>query len=174
MIIPGMAARASLITLPQALRPPQTALRLCLALQKAWARQSDMLLTMHQQAIPCGHTRKPMCCSQSSSKPSPCGAQAAGLCGGVLVRNSWGTDTFLCCKQDMSRPVCKNETQSHNKYPKILDTQNHPLAKHLDCFRGSSVKTIAIQRRLAWPLRNDVTHQSRSGKPCLPMLTRCK
>ena len=50
MLIPGMAARASLITLPQALRPPQTALRLCLALQKAWARQSDMLLTMHQQA----------------------------------------------------------------------------------------------------------------------------
>ena len=50
MLIPGKAARASLITLPQALRPVQTALRLCLANQKAWVRQADVLLTKHQQA----------------------------------------------------------------------------------------------------------------------------
>ena len=50
MLIPGMAARATLITLPQALRPAQTALRLCLAQQKAWVSQADVLLTKHQQA----------------------------------------------------------------------------------------------------------------------------
>ena len=49
-LLPGMAARASLITLPQALRPVQTALSLCLAYQKAWVRQADVLLTKHQQA----------------------------------------------------------------------------------------------------------------------------
>ena len=33
----------------------------------------------------------------------------------------------------------------------------------LDSLRGSSVKTGTIQRRLAWPLRKDDTHKSRSG-----------
>ena len=33
---------------------------------------------------------------------------------------------------------------------------------HLDPFRGSSVKLGTIQRRLAWPLRKDDTHKSRS------------
>ena len=32
----------------------------------------------------------------------------------------------------------------------------------LDFFRGSSVKIGTIQRRLAWPLRKDDTHKSRS------------
>ena len=32
----------------------------------------------------------------------------------------------------------------------------------LDSFRGSSVKIETIQRRLAWPLRKDDTHKSRS------------
>ena len=32
----------------------------------------------------------------------------------------------------------------------------------LDSFRGSSVKIGTIQRRLAWPLRKDDTHKSRS------------
>ena len=32
----------------------------------------------------------------------------------------------------------------------------------LDSFRGSSVKVGTIQRRLAWPLRKDDTHKSRS------------
>ena len=50
MLIPGMAARATLITLPQALRPTQTALRLCLAQQKAWVSQAGVLLTKHQQS----------------------------------------------------------------------------------------------------------------------------
>ena len=36
-------------------------------------------------------------------------------------------------------------------------------AKHLsDSLRGSSVKIGTIQRRLAWPLRKDDTHKSRS------------
>ena len=33
---------------------------------------------------------------------------------------------------------------------------------HLDSLRGSSVKIGTIQRRLAWPLRKDDTHKSRS------------
>ena len=35
-------------------------------------------------------------------------------------------------------------------------------ALHLDSLRGSSVKIGTIQRRLAWPLRKDDTHKSRS------------
>ena len=37
------------------------------------------------------------------------------------------------------------------------------VLKLLDSFRGSSVKIGTIQRRLAWPLRKDDTHKSRSG-----------
>ena len=33
-----------------------------------------------------------------------------------------------------------------------------------DSLRGSSVKIGTIQRRLAWPLRKDATHESRSVK----------
>ena len=32
----------------------------------------------------------------------------------------------------------------------------------LDSLRGSSVKIVTMQRRLAWPLRKDDTHTSRS------------
>ena len=34
--------------------------------------------------------------------------------------------------------------------------------RHSDSLRGSSVKIGTIQRRLAWPLRKDDTHKSRS------------
>ena len=37
-----------------------------------------------------------------------------------------------------------------------------PRLKILDSLRGSSVKIGTIQRRLAWPLRKDDTHKSRS------------
>ena len=36
------------------------------------------------------------------------------------------------------------------------------LKSELDSLRGSSVKIGMIQRRLAWPLRKDDTHKSRS------------
>ena len=39
------------------------------------------------------------------------------------------------------------------------DTQHHGFS---DSLRGSSVKIGTIQRRLAWPLRKDDTHKSRS------------
>ena len=42
----------------------------------------------------------------------------------------------------------------------ILDLNNSSLI--LDSLRGSSVKIGTIQRRLAWPLRKDDTHKSRS------------
>ena len=37
---------------------------------------------------------------------------------------------------------------------------------HSDSLRGSSVKIGTIQRRLAWPLRKDDTHKSRSVNNC--------
>ena len=36
------------------------------------------------------------------------------------------------------------------------------ILEYMDSFRGSSVKNGTIQRRLAWPLRKDDTHKSRS------------
>ncbi len=42
----------------------------------------------------------------------------------------------------------------------IYHTVVNPVA--LDSLRGSSVKIGTIQRRLAWPLRKDDTHKSRS------------
>ena len=40
------------------------------------------------------------------------------------------------------------------------------LFLHLDSFRGSSVKIGTIPGRLAWPLRKDDTHKSRSDTSC--------
>ena len=40
----------------------------------------------------------------------------------------------------------------------------------LDSLRGSSVKIGTIQRRLAWPLRKDDTHKSRSVNKCNTIL----
>ena len=39
---------------------------------------------------------------------------------------------------------------------------NEAVGETLDSLRGSSVKIGTIQRRLAWPLRKDDTHKSRS------------
>jgi len=38
----------------------------------------------------------------------------------------------------------------------------HVVSPFSDSLRGSSVKIGTIQRRLAWPLRKDDTHKSRS------------
>ena len=38
---------------------------------------------------------------------------------------------------------------------------------YADSLRGSSVKIGTIQRRLAWPLRKDDTHKSRSVHICI-------
>ena len=43
----------------------------------------------------------------------------------------------------------------------------------MDSLRGSSVKIGTIQRRLAWPLRKDDTHKSRSEKHTHPWVS-CK
>ena len=42
----------------------------------------------------------------------------------------------------------------------------------MDSLRGSSVKIGTIQRRLAWPLRKDDTHKSRSGNNFFDPYTR--
>ena len=48
---------------------------------------------------------------------------------------------------------------------------SHLFCKHLlDSLRGSSDKIGTIQRRLAWPLRKDATHKSRSVPSFLPHL----
>ena len=43
----------------------------------------------------------------------------------------------------------------------------------LDSLRGSSVKIGTIQRRLAWPLRKDDTHKSRSVQSFLFLFVLC-
>ena len=43
-----------------------------------------------------------------------------------------------------------------------LDLARRPRSAKLDSLRGSSVKIGTMQRRLAWPLRKDDTHKSRS------------
>jgi hypothetical protein len=47
-------------------------------------------------------------------------------------------------------------------YSAKKDTGRQPQKMCLDSLRGSSVKIGTIQRRLAWPLRKDDTHKSRS------------
>ena len=60
---------------------------------------------------------------------------------------------------ELSRGACRAVNGSHCK--------NHSHSKKMltlnsDSLRGSSVKIGTIQRRLAWPLRKDDTHKSRS------------
>ena len=58
-----------------------------------------------------------------------------------------------------ARPVQGREQQSHN----CARVRDNRLASCIsDSLRGSSVKIGTIQRRLAWPLRKDDTHKSRS------------
>ena len=42
----------------------------------------------------------------------------------------------------------------------------------MDSLRGSSVKIGTIQRRLAWPLRKDDTHKSRSVNNLVPYVQK--
>ena len=51
----------------------------------------------------------------------------------------------------------KCNKQKHNKVTKTIN-----MTDPMDSLRGSSVKIGTIQRRLAWPLRKDDTHKSRS------------
>ena len=66
------------------------------------------------------------------------------------------------------RPIsCPDALQPHAaKLASLFLLQFHSLLfeqlKCLDSLRGSSVKIGTIQRRLAWPLRKDDTHKSRS------------
>ena len=55
--------------------------------------------------------------------------------------------------------LCLSVLQHRNKNPRSLDS-----------LRGSSVKLGKIRRRLAWPLRKDDTHTSRSVNNCLTPL----
>ena len=48
------------------------------------------------------------------------------------------------------------------------DVSPSPHTHFLDSLRGSSVKIGTIQRRLAWPLRKDDTHKSRSVNNFFP------
>ena len=69
------------------------------------------------------------------------------------------------------RTMCPRVTL-HKAYLKISSRPPNPNSEHyiLDSLRGSSVKIGTIQRRLAWPLRKDDTHKSRSVNNFLPIL----
>ena len=65
-----------------------------------------------------------------------------------MLYHMLNTRLAICLK-----PACsKRRTHIWNMHKCVLDS-----------FRGSSVKIGTIQRRLAWPLRKDDTHKSRSG-----------
>ena len=57
----------------------------------------------------------------------------------------WSAVWWLCWR------LCRCSAVTFSRAPQCLDS-----------FRGSSVKIGTIQRRLAWPLRKDDTHKSRS------------
>ena len=61
-------------------------------------------------------------------------------------------------------PLCASEERTNNICLAIceIDRGDSIGVKSSDSLRGSSVKIGTIQRRLAWPLRKDDTHKSRS------------
>ena len=61
-----------------------------------------------------------------------------------------------------SRLGCLDPPKGSRVKKRYLDPSHHAPKQWLDSLRGSSVKIGTIQRRLAWPLRKDDTHKSRS------------
>ena len=60
-------------------------------------------------------------------------------------------------------PGVENVLTSQEAVFKLSRGPQHIMTKsRTDSLRGSSVKIGTIQRRLAWPLRKDDTHKSRS------------
>ena len=64
-----------------------------------------------------------------------------------------------CLTSEVERDPVHSTRYGRRRQP-ILRKMHEPL--QLDSLRGSSVKIGTIQRRLAWPLRKDDTHKSRS------------
>ena len=58
------------------------------------------------------------------------------------------------------------------RFPESARQGPRATIMNLDSLRGSSVKIGTIQRRLAWPLRKDDTHKSRSVQNFCPCLYR--
>ena len=87
---------------------------------------------------------------------------------------SWNTTSlntqighsFLCCSKSIA--------PEHDSGPSAVSTRrwnidtSSPSKDCVDSLRGSFVKIGTIQRRLAWPLRKDDTHKSRSANSFLP------
>ena len=74
------------------------------------------------------------------------------------------TDTRLLHLTKVPRPNCLSHRFLHDSPLQGVHTTS------LDSLRGSSVKIGTIQRRLAWPLRKDDTHKSRSVNSFLHIL----
>ena len=86
------------------------------------------------------------------------------------------TNRALCCLTSEVERDPVHSTRYGRRRQAILRKMPEPL--QLDSLRGSSVKIGTIQRRLAWPLRKDDTHKSRSVNNFLPgspyLLTCCR
>ena len=74
-----------------------------------------------------------------------------------------------CCLGTVPCAECGNRSRDHERTfwaRSKSDLRLFPFSckahLRLDTFRGSSVKVGTIQRILAWPLRKDDTHKSRS------------
>ena len=65
------------------------------------------------------------------------------------------------CRYGRPDSMSMLEMQSHT-HRQLSSCQQLLSVAMLDSLRGSSVKIGTIQRRLAWPLRKDDTHKSRS------------
>jgi hypothetical protein len=78
---------------------------------------------------------------------APCGLQTR-----------WASDSCIGCDTIRS---CQNPSDS-SRISKAQLSPASQLCMFSDSLRGSSVKIGTIQRRLAWPLRKDDTHKSRS------------
>ena len=84
------------------------------------------------------------------------------------------TRPSIWCRDTFTTSHMENQFISKHTYIRLILCLNIPRptesiihshfveALHLDSLRGSSVKIGTIQRRLAWPLRKDDTHKSRS------------
>ena len=77
-----------------------------------------------------------------------------------------------CCTLSQNGYGENSVSQNHHthSFQKALCFPRNHNSKHYfsDSLRGSSVKIGTIQRRLAWPLRKDDTHKSRSVNNFLP------
>ena len=103
---------------------------------------------------------RPILQSIGSMEPGCCNVLCCGMLPQVYGRLAVGP--FVCILLGTSLPACLPGMPFDVAGPPLQGPSQHSWQGLLDSLRGSSVKIGTIQRRLAWPLRKDDTHKSRS------------